>query len=240
MLASVILVQHCSHLLTWQNIVLSQKPAITTTMTSLPPALLEQLLAELSTLASVYHKPPESFVGKGRFGADEIQRAAIQEQRQDAADNPIAASVAAATAAANGGTAPPQNNMENLLDIDFDGAAPASAEQNPTGLSTPERGSSPATALGGIGGGAPPTAVPAGGIADMMGLFDAPGAGQNGFGAPSTTAAPPGANAFGGVNDIMGGFGGLDLSSGSSAAAPSRATGGQKPSGGNEDLFGLL
>ena len=93
-------------------------------MTSLPPALLEQLLTELSTLASVYHKPRESFVGKGRFGADEIQRAAIQEQRQDAAENPIAATVAAA-AAANGTQ---QNNVENLLDIDFDGAAPASAE----------------------------------------------------------------------------------------------------------------
>uniref|UniRef100_A0A8H7NJ58 AP complex subunit beta n=1 Tax=Bionectria ochroleuca TaxID=29856 RepID=A0A8H7NJ58_BIOOC len=61
-----------------KNIILSQKPTISTTMTSLPATLLEQLLTELSTLASVYHKPPESFVGKGRFGADEIQRAAIQ------------------------------------------------------------------------------------------------------------------------------------------------------------------
>ncbi|CAI4214712.1 unnamed protein product [Parascedosporium putredinis] len=101
-----------------KNIVLSQKPAISTTIASLPSALLEQLLGELSTLASVYHKPPESFVGKGRFGADEIQRAAIQEQRQNAAENPIAASVAAAS-----GNGPPQNNLENLLDIDFDGAA---------------------------------------------------------------------------------------------------------------------
>ncbi|KAJ6780021.1 hypothetical protein PWT90_11277 [Aphanocladium album] len=84
-------------------------------MTSLPLALLEQLLMELSTLASVYHKPPESFVGKGRFGADEIQRAAIQEQRQNAAENPIAASVAAAN-----GSSGSQSNIENLLDIDFD------------------------------------------------------------------------------------------------------------------------
>src|ERR1700761_1887736 len=97
-------------------------------MTSLPPTLLEQLLAELSTLASVYHKPPESFLGKGRFGADEIQRAALQEQRQNAAENPIAASMAAAAAA--NGTSASQSNIENLLDIDFDGAAPASAEQS--------------------------------------------------------------------------------------------------------------
>ena len=117
-------------------------------MTSLPPALLEQLLMELSTLASVYHKPAESFIGKGRFGADEIQRAAIQEQRQNAAENPIAASVAAAAAA--NGTA--QSNIENLLDIDFDGAAPASAEQNPAGTGTPDRIASPA-AGGSAGGG---------------------------------------------------------------------------------------
>ena len=64
-------------------------------MTSLPPALLDQLLTELSTLASVYHKPPETFVGQGRYGADAIQHAAIQEQRQNAVENPIAAAVAA-------------------------------------------------------------------------------------------------------------------------------------------------
>jgi len=61
-----------------KNIVLSEKPPILTTVQSLPPTLLEQLLNELSTLASVYHKPPEQFVGQGRFGADAVQRAAIE------------------------------------------------------------------------------------------------------------------------------------------------------------------
>ncbi|CAK7241872.1 MAG: beta-adaptin [Sporothrix thermara] len=218
-----------------KNIVLSQKPAITTTMTSLPPALLEQLLAELSTLASVYHKPPESFVGKGRFGADEIQRAAIQEQRQDAAENPIAASVAAVAAAANGGPAPPQSNVENLLDIDFDGAAPASAEAGGGGgggggsgagsSGTPSRSASPAA----MGGGQPPA-----GIADMMGLFDAAPAASAGSPAP-----PPG------MSDMLGGFGALDLSSGAGASAPSPPSAQlqqqqQKSGGGNNDLLGLL
>ena len=198
-------------------------------MTSLPSALLEQLLSELSTLASVYHKPPESFVGKGRFGADEIQRAAIQEQRQNAAENPIAASVATGT---NG--APAQNNIENLLDIDFDGAAPASAEQNPAGTGTPDRVASPAS-----GGGA----TSGGGIADMMGLFDAPASGaglapQNGgFGGMG-----------GGMNDIMSGFAGMDLSGTSAPPPPGvqlHGTGGaeQKPAGGaqnEDDLLGLF
>lgn len=215
-----------------KNIVLSQKPAITTTMTSLPPALLEQLLAELSTLASVYHKPPESFVGKGRFGADEIQRAAIQEQRQDAAENPIAASAAAVAAAANGGPAPPQSNVENLLDIDFDGAAPASAEGGSAG--TPERSISPAMVSGsssGGGGHGQPR-----GLADMMGLFDAVPASS---GSPAPPPPPPG------MNDMLGGFGALDLSSGAGASAPSPPSAQlqqqqQRGGTGNDDLLGLF
>ncbi len=179
-------------------------------MTSLPPALLEQLLSELSTLASVYHKPPESFVGKGRFGADEILRAAIQEQRHNLAENPIAASV---TAAANGTTS--QSNMENLLDIDFDGAAPASAEQNPTGTAISELGGAPASSM-----------------ADMMGLFDmsspAAGPAQNGMSdimsgftsmdLTGSSAPPPAA---------------MPLQEGHSSAEP-------KPSSGGDDLLGLF
>jgi len=208
-----------------QNIVLSQKPAISTTMTSLPTALLEQLLGELSTLASVYHKPPESFVGKGRFGADEIQQAAIQEQRQDAVENPIAASVAA-RAGSNG---QPQSNVENLLDIDFDGAAPASQDQ------------------GGSGSGA---GAGSGGMADMMGLFDAP--------APSSSSQPPGSgmdmlgggasSSGGGMNDMMNGFAGLDFG-GQSSSEPLPAAmqlqqaqqpAAEKKDNNNDDLLGLF
>lgn len=185
-------------------------------MSSLPQALLDQLLTELSTLASVYHKPPETFVGQGRYGADAIQNAAIQEQRQNAVENPIAAAVAAA---ANG--APTPNNAENLLDIDFDGAAPASADAPPSagasgleGLAgTPQRVDSPA---GGANAG--------GSMADMMGLFDAP------------VPAP----AVGGMgNDMMNGFAGLDLSGASQppSAQTQLQQGGKKT---NEDLLGMF
>ena len=61
-----------------KNIILSEKPPITTTIQSLPQPLLDQLCTELSTLASVYHKPPEQFVGQGIYGADAVQRAAIE------------------------------------------------------------------------------------------------------------------------------------------------------------------
>ncbi|KAG9250544.1 adaptin N terminal region-domain-containing protein [Emericellopsis atlantica] len=174
-----------------KNIVLSEKPTISTTVTSLPPQLLEQLLSELSTLASVYHKPPESFVGKGRFGADEVQRAAIQEQRQNAAENPIAASAPSGAPGAS-----QQNNVENLLDIDFDGAAPASQEQQNSGA--PSRTASPA-----VGGQA------SGGMADMMSMFDAPAP------APASTSSPAPMPAQqtsgGGMNDLMNGFEGLNF-----------------------------
>jgi AP-1 complex subunit beta-1 len=213
-----------------QNIILSQKPAISSTISSLPTALLEQLLSELSTLASVYHKPPESFVGKGRFGADEIQRAAIQEQRREAADNPIAASVAAAAANGAGG-AQPQSNVENLLDIDFDGAAPASQEQA-SATATPDRVASPA-----VGG-----ASTSGGMADMMGLFD--------VSSPATPAAAPPPMGGGAMGDMMNGFAGMDLSGTSAPPPPGQqlhpqGTGGQQPAqqssgGGSDDLLGLF
>jgi AP-1 complex subunit beta-1 len=196
-------------------------------MTSLPPALLEQLLTELSTLASVYHKPPESFVGKGRFGADEIQRAAIQEQRQNAAENPIAASVATASSNGSGGAA--QNNIENLLDIDFDGAAPASHEQN-SASATPDRVASPSAG------------APSGAMADMMSMFDAPA--QPSVAGASASAAGPSNN----MNDLMNGFEGLNFG-GASTSEPlpaamqlQQAQGGapQQPKKDSDDLLGLL
>src|SRR5262249_41360089 len=146
--------------------------------------LLERLLAELSTLASVYHKPPEQFVGQGRFGAEAIQQAAIEEQIQNAKETPIAA--AAVAAAAQGKQAVPQNNVENLLDIDFDGAAPASTTEEPangmTGLEglagTPQRVDSPA-----IGS----ATQPQNNLDDLMGVFGNgnAGASSSGFGGMS-------------------------------------------------------
>lgn len=139
--------------------------------------------------------------------------AAIQEQQQEAVDNPIAA--ASMVSAQNGG---PTN--DNLLDIDFDGAAPASAEAPPTagasgleGLAgTPQRIDSPAA------GGASSS------MNDMMGLFDMPG--------PSS-----GAGAAAAQNDMMNGFEGLDLS-GASQPPPAQSQGQGKKT--NEDLLGMF
>lgn len=219
-----------------KNVVLSDKPPITTTIQSLPPALLERLLTELSTLASVYHKPPESFIGQGRYGADAVQKAAIEEQMQNARENPLAA---AAAAAAVSGAPPPQANAENLLDIDFDGAAPASAQKSPpSGMSdlgglagTPQRIASPAVAdgpkmpsVGGGGGG--------GNLDDLMGLSTG-----------SAGGFAQQANGNGMSNeDVLGGFASLDMGTASQPppAGQQLRQGGGNNTKTNEDLLGLF
>jgi AP-1 complex subunit beta-1 len=55
-------------------VVLSHRPPISIPRTTVSPALLEELLGEISSLSSVYHKPAETFVGLGRVGADSVQR----------------------------------------------------------------------------------------------------------------------------------------------------------------------
>ncbi|KAF2083494.1 Adaptor protein complex beta subunit [Saccharata proteae CBS 121410] len=210
-----------------KNVVLSNKPPITSTIHSLPPALLDQLLTELSTLASVYHKPPESFLGHGRFGAEAMQKAAIEEQRQNARENPIAA--AAAAAAVSGGSAPPQSNVENLLDIDFDGAAPASMQKElnsgASGLEglagTPQRVASPA-----IPGG------PANNMDDLMGLFG------SGAAAPAS-AGPTPASATNGTDDLMNGFAAMNMTGNSQPPPPTEQLGEQNKSSSN-DLVDLI
>jgi len=47
-----------------KSVVLGEKPLISDSTTKLDESLLEELIANISTLASVYHKPPESFVTK--------------------------------------------------------------------------------------------------------------------------------------------------------------------------------
>lgn len=92
-----------------------------------------------------------------------------------------------------------QNNAENLLDIDFDGAAPASMQKAPVGdangleglAGTPQRVASPMSA----------GAMPSGGLDDLMGVFGS----SNGFSAPS------GGKSAG--NDLLDGFAGLDMNS---------------------------
>ena len=214
-----------------KSIVLSQRPPITTTIQSHPPALLDELLRELSTLSSVYHKPPATFLGEGRFGSDAVQKAAIEEQQQNARENPLAA--AAAAAAVSGNAAPAQqNNAENLLDIDFDGAAPASLQKQPTagasgleGLTgTPQRGRTPDP------GGQKQQSSNTDDLADIFGNGNGPQPPQN----------APGMN-----EDLMNGFASLNMNGAGKQPPPaSQQLHGhtqkmQAPSSASQDLLDL-
>ncbi|GAB7324934.1 hypothetical protein MBLNU13_g08746t1 [Cladosporium sp. NU13] len=204
-----------------KNVVLSARPPITSTIPVLPGPLLDSLLPHLSTLASVYHKPPSAFLGQGRASA--LQAAAIEEAKQNARENPIAAAaVSAAVAGVNSSGAP--QNAENLLDIDFDGAAPASMQKEPSmggsgleGLAgTPQRVASPGIAS---------PVAPSGGMDDLMGMF-------------GNTPGP--ANGAGGDADLMNGFAGLDMNGGQPPAPQSQFGGGGDKKKTNEDLLGLF
>ena len=59
-------------------VVLAHRPPISLPRTTVSPALLEELLGEIGSLASVYHKPAETFVGRGRIGADAVARKAAE------------------------------------------------------------------------------------------------------------------------------------------------------------------
>ncbi|KIW03003.1 uncharacterized protein PV09_05661 [Verruconis gallopava] len=206
-----------------KNVVLSEKPPIATTIQSLPSALLESLISELSTLASVYHKSPETFLGQGRFGAEAMQRAAIEEQQQLAKENPTVAAIAAANA--SGGQVQ-QSNIENLLDIDFDGSAPASLQNAPVrgtsgleGLAgTPQRVASPSAGT---------SAQPSNTMDDLLGVFG------NGPSAAQTSTAGAG------LEDLMGGFASLDMN-GASQPPPPQQQLQSKSKQTNDDILGLF
>lgn len=54
--------------------VLSEKPPIAGENAGLSPGLLDELLYQIGTLASVYHKPPETFIAGRKYGADSVSR----------------------------------------------------------------------------------------------------------------------------------------------------------------------
>lgn len=123
-----------------KEIIMSKKPPVKNVIAHLPEPVLEELLRELSTLASVYHKPAETFVGQGRFGADALQKKALEEQAQLAQEETIH-------------VATKVGNLENLLDIDFDlepvastpppGASPMSPVPLAAGVAAMDLGGTP-------------------------------------------------------------------------------------------------
>ena len=57
----------------WQSVILAHRPPISLPRTTVAPALLNELIGEISSLASVYQKPAATFIGQGRIGVDSMQ-----------------------------------------------------------------------------------------------------------------------------------------------------------------------
>lgn len=86
-------------------VILAHRPPISIPRTNVSSALLDELISEMPSLASVYHKPAGTFIGLGRIGADSMQK------REDVPDDQFSAQKALQTVAAG-------QQAENLLDFD--------------------------------------------------------------------------------------------------------------------------
>ncbi|KAF9347214.1 AP-1 complex subunit beta-1 [Mortierella sp. AD094] len=117
-------------------VVLSEKPPISieTSSDKISPALMDELINNISTLASVYHKPPTAFMGNRAYGADAVRKAAVADARDEEQitgdDSPEVAEGATPAAGA------PKNAMADLLDLDF-------GSSEPTYTSPPVSGAKP-------------------------------------------------------------------------------------------------
>ncbi|KAF9929526.1 beta-adaptin [Mortierella alpina] len=102
-------------------VVLSEKPPISVESGSskISPGLMDELINNISTLASVYHKPPTAFMGKKAFSADAVRKAAVEDAKDEEQITGEDSTVAAAA-----GSAAPKNAMADLLDLDFGSSEP--------------------------------------------------------------------------------------------------------------------
>lgn len=56
-----------------KDVVLAEKPVITDDSNNLEPTLLDELLVNIATLSSVYHKPPDAFVTRAHSSAQKTE-----------------------------------------------------------------------------------------------------------------------------------------------------------------------
>ena len=140
-----------------KQVVLAEKPNISDDTFSLDPAVLDELISHLSTLAAIYHKPPSTFVSVGRKAAPGL--GGNDDDDDDDEGNTLTSDMM--TEGAEGAqAAPPAMPAPQVMDLlgglmdDPPDAAPA----NPMG------------GMGGMmgGGGAPPAGL-GGGLDDLFG-----------------------------------------------------------------------
>ncbi|KAG6335100.1 hypothetical protein ID866_3989 [Astraeus odoratus] len=161
-----------------KTVVLAHRPPISIPRTTVSPVLLEELLGEISSLASVYHKPAETFIGHGRISADAVQR-----KGTELSDDQAFAQKAFRTVVAG-------QQAENLLDFDD-----APTQEEPSGLAATQiLPSTPAAANFFSGTSTNPLddlVSIFGGMSTVGGNGGGGDSGLGGLGAWSTTSPPP-------------------------------------------------
>ncbi|XP_038888500.1 beta-adaptin-like protein C [Benincasa hispida] len=112
-----------------KDVVLAEKPVIGDDSNLLDSALLDELLANIATLSSVYHKPPEAFV----------TRVKTVSQRTDDEDYPEGSDAGHSETPANGtsggGASPPTSDATYSVSKK---SAPAPASSSPAPASVPD------------------------------------------------------------------------------------------------------
>lgn len=113
-------------------VVLSQKPEIGDDTFTIEAALLDELMQQISTLASIYHKPPEAFVMKSLHvssSGEEEEEAEVDEEQlgADGEESAVAdfSEPAQVQSRALPVSAPPKKAGGDLLDLLDDVVAPA-------------------------------------------------------------------------------------------------------------------
>lgn len=107
-----------------KDVVLAEKPVISDDSNQLDSSLLDELLANIATLSSVYHKPPEAFVTR-------VKATVQKTEDEDYTDGNETGYSDAPTRAAEGGTSPPITAHAPAKQAAVPPAAPASAAPVP-------------------------------------------------------------------------------------------------------------
>eukprot|EP00798_Chlamydomonas_sp_ICE-L_P007115 gene7115-219_t len=119
-----------------KDVVLADKPVISDDVSNLEPLLLNKLVGQIATLASVYHKPADTFVSRQRMA---VQRADELEDHQFEEEG-----------TANRGAAPaaPSSGMVDLLDMG--GSSETPSGPGPATAAAPQPASGLDDLLGGL------------------------------------------------------------------------------------------
>jgi len=139
-----------------KSVILSEKPHIADDTFALEPALLDQLIFQIATLASIYHEPPESFVIRSAIPLGQSQPQGDEEDYEldflDGVPGETAAPSAGAPAkgASNANRAQPEVDLLDMGGLGLDDApAPASGAPSSSGGLLDLLGGSPTASTAG-------------------------------------------------------------------------------------------